>query len=181
MASERWLTVEQAAARLDISEQQLTKALREGRLCGVRHGSAWRIVIDDDDLVLYRADRVTRAWRQAAVRVIGDLGAAWPPEATRQLSDIPERFTLVDDDATDRERRLAGMVEELRRDRQFDRIAAATREEEAAAEIERLRRQLDEERRRRELGVRSALLGLAALIPAGDATEMRALGLPVSE
>lgn len=181
MTSERWLSVEQATARLGIADQRVTKALREGRLCGVRHGNSWRVVVDDGDQLLYRADRVTSAWRQPTVRVIGDLGAVWPPEATQQLSDLPDRLMLVDDDATDRERQLAGMVEELRRDREFDRIAARTREEEAEAEIERLRRQLDEERRRRELGVRSALLGLAALIPAGDADELRALGLPASQ
>ena len=180
MASEQWLSVDQAVARLGISDQRITKALREGRLCGVRHGNTWRILVDDDDQVLYRADRVTADWRQPSVRVIGDVGAAWPPEATEQLSDLPDRLLLVDDDATDRERQLAGMVEELRRDREFDRIAARTRQEEAEAEIERLRQQLDEERRRRELGVRSALLGLAALIPAADSEELRALGLPTS-
>ena len=180
MASERWLSAQLAAERLGIPEQQITKALREGRLCGVRHDSAWRVVVDDEDHLLYRADRVTHAWWHPAVRLIGDLGAAWPPEATQQLNELPERLTLVDSDATDRERQLAGMVEELRRDREFDRIAAQTRHEESQAEIERLRRQLDEERRRRELGVRSALLGLVALIPAADSEELRALGLPAS-
>lgn len=180
MASERWLSVEQAVARLNIPDQRVTKALREGRLCGARHGNTWRVVVDEADQVLYRADRVTSDWRQPSVRVIGDLGAAWPPEATEQLSDLPDRLTLVDDDASDRERQLAGMVEELRRDREFDRIAARTREEESAAEIQRLRQQLDAERRRRELGVRSALLGLAALIPPADSDELSALGLPAS-
>lgn len=172
------LTVRQTALRLGLPEPRIQKALRESRLCGVREGNSWRVVLDDHDRVLYRGDRLPAEWRNEAVRHVGMRSDPWPPDITARLDTLQGRTILLTDSATARERELAAMVEELRRDREFDRIASQTKADEASEEIARLKGHLEEERRRRELGVRSALLGLVAMIPAADAEELRRFGLP---
>lgn len=174
----RMLTVRQTALSIGLTESRIQKALRESRLCGVRQGGTWRVLVDDQDRVLYRGDRLPTEWRHDAVRHVGTRSDPWPTDITARLDTLQGRTILLTDSATARERELATMVEELRRDREFDRIASQTKADEATEEITRLKAHLEEERRRRELGVRSALLGLVAMIPAADAEELRRFGLP---
>ena len=46
------LTVRQTALRIGLTESRVQKALRESRLCGVRQGGTWRVLVDDQDLSL---------------------------------------------------------------------------------------------------------------------------------
>ena len=54
----RMLTVRQTALSIGLTESRIQKALRESRLCGVRQGGTWRVLVDDQDRVLYRGDRL---------------------------------------------------------------------------------------------------------------------------
>jgi len=173
------LSVREAADRLGLPEGRIQSAVRDGRLCAVRDGRTWRVLVNDEGAVYYRGDRVQDEWRGELIVHVGNTTSPWPPEVTARLEAAHQRPVDPAEATTARERELIAMVEELRRDREFERIAAESRAEDQANEIARLRTHLDEERRRRELGVRNALLGLAAMIPAADPDEARRFGLPV--
>jgi hypothetical protein len=174
----RVLSASQAAARLGLTPGRVQKALRERRLCGFRDPAGWRVLTDEDECFLYRGDRRSAEWRRHDVRYVGVSSEPWPSEVESRLRELTGETTPLGSAATPREREMAAIIEQLQRDREFDRIAARTRADEAAAEISRLTSHLDRERRRRELGVRSALLGLVAMIPAPDEDELRNLDLP---
>lgn len=56
-------------------------------------------------------------------------------------------------------------------------MAGQTRAEDAALEVARLRAQLEDERRRRELAMRDQLLSMAAMIPPAQPAELERLGM----
>lgn len=171
------LSTHQAADLLGLPQVRVQKALREGRLCGFRDSAGWRVLVDEMGRLVYRGDRRPSEWRHESVRYVGMRGEPWPPDIAARLRGL-QSSPQLSGSATPRERVLAAEIEQLRRDREFERIAARTQADEASIEIGRLKAHLDRERRRRELGVRSALLGLVAMIPAPDEEELRNLDLP---
>lgn len=168
------LTVQQAADLLGVDRARVQSAAREHRLAAVRHGQNWQILLDGAGRMVYRADRVKAEWLHERVRHIGALTTPWPEEiASRVSSDA------LDSASTPRERELLALLEKERRDREFDRMAAHTRAEDVALEVARLRAQLEDERRRRELAMREQLLAMAAMIPPAQPAELERLGMLV--
>ncbi len=168
-----FMTVQQVSDLLGLDRSRIQSAAREGRLAATRDGQTWRILIDSDGLLAYRADRVKPEWRHERVRHVGTLATPWPAQIASRLSE--DALTAA---ATPRERELLALLERERRDREFDRMAAHARAEDVELEVARLRAQLEDERRRRELAIREQLLSLAALIPPGEPAETQRLGMP---
>ena len=173
------ITVAQAAELLSVPRSRIQSAVREGRLCAARDGRNWRVLLDGAGRVVYRSDRLQSEWHHDLVAYIGSLSTPWPSELAERVGEWSARTVDVSDSASPRERELLSIIEGLRRDQQFQKIASETQLTDARQENARLQRHLDEERRRRELGVRSALLGLAAMIPAPDVAESQQFNLPV--
>jgi excisionase family DNA binding protein len=167
------LTVQQAADLLGMDRARIQAATRQHRLAAVRHGQTWQVLLDTDGRLIYRADRLKPEWRHDRVLHIGSLATPWPDAIAARLGT-----DAVEAAATPRERELLTLLEQERRDREFDRMAAHSRVEDAQIEVARLRAQLDDERRRRELAMREHLLSLAALIPPAEPAEWQRLGLP---
>ena len=171
--SAEFLTVQQAADLLGLDRARIQAAAREGRLAAVRDGQTWRILLDADERLVYRAERVKPEWRHDKVRHVGTLATPWPDEIAARVSQ--DALTAA---TTPRERELLTLLEKERLAREFDRMAAHSRTEDVELEVTRLRAQLEDERRRRELAMREHLLTLAALIPPAEPAEWQRLGLP---
>lgn len=167
------LTVQQAADLLEVDRARVQSAAREHRLAAVRHGQNWQILLDAAGRLVYRADRLKPEWRHERVRHIGALATPWPQEIAALVSS-----DALGSATTPRERELLALLEKERRDREFDRMAAQSRAEDTALEMARLRAQLDDERRRREIALREQLLSMAAMIPPAQPAELARLGMP---
>lgn len=166
------MTVQQASALLGLDRARIQAAAREGRLAAVREGQTWRILLDADGHLVYRAERLKPEWRHDRVRHIGTLGTPWPDEIAAQVSE-----DALSAATTPRERELLALLEKERRDREFDRMASHSRVEDAQLEVVRLRAQLEDERRRRELAMREQLLAMAAMVPPAQPAELERLGM----
>lgn len=177
-----FLTVQQAADLLRMDRARIQTAAREGRLAAIREGQTWQVLLDGSGRLVYRADRVQPQWQHEQVLVIGALSMPWPEEIASRISTAASES---ESPALQRERELLGLLDKERNDREFDRMAAESRVEDAALEVARLRAQLEDERRRRELGMRDYLLtmrdnlaAMASMIPPAEPAERERLGIP---
>ncbi len=168
MAALESLSVRETADYLGTTERRVQTAVREGRLQAVKSGRDWRVVLDAQERVLFRADRPRSDWvSNPRVRFIGTREQRWPDDRLNPAPSV----------SGTRESELMATIEELKQSHELSQIAAATRVSEAESEIVDLRTRLAEEQRRRELGIRNALQGLVAMIPAPSPDEAVRYGI----